>query len=509
MKKESVFYGTLILIIINIAIKILSLLYRGILIRLIGPDGIGMMEMITPLFSFLLVIASWGVPMAISNKISTLKTKSEINDIFHCGFKFLCINSTLVCILFLLALPFCKQLIFSDIKVIPGFLPLLPTVIIISVFSAYRGYFQGTQRSSLLGYSQLTEQIVRIILGILIVHYLILKNADRYSILIGISLATLFAEISGGLLLFFKYKSENQKQIKQKTSFFNKELIKIGTPLTLSRLIITLSNAVQAVLIPYYLILSGYSTLEAAAFYGYFMGVAVTIIHLPGIVTGALSTPLLPAISSAHGNHFISLRNSRILKGMLYTAISATPLLALIFYFSEPLCRILFHSSEAASILRILCVGGYFLYLQQPLVSALQGMNKFRIIFTVYFIGYFSYLIALIYLGKIHLFSEQNIIFAYISCDLIIFIILYLYLTLKEKIRFQFLQWFFIPILGICGGFIVSEFLKNKIQTVFTEIIGITLSALIFLLIYFVIIFLCGIPDKETVTSFLQRRKHR
>ena len=68
--KESIIFGAVILMITNFFVKILSLVYRGVLIRLIGGEGLGLWEMISPIFSLILVVASWGIPLAISNLVS-------------------------------------------------------------------------------------------------------------------------------------------------------------------------------------------------------------------------------------------------------------------------------------------------------------------------------------------------------------------------------------------------------------------------------------------------------
>ena len=56
MKKESVFLGASVLILTNGTVKVLSLIYRGVLIRLIGAEGLGLTELMSPFYSFLLVI---------------------------------------------------------------------------------------------------------------------------------------------------------------------------------------------------------------------------------------------------------------------------------------------------------------------------------------------------------------------------------------------------------------------------------------------------------------------
>ncbi|MEG2639000.1 MAG: oligosaccharide flippase family protein, partial [Clostridiales bacterium] len=193
------------------------------------------------------------------------------------------ISSIFVTAAALLIFPLVRDYILSDPRIYLGFLLFFPSIILISVFSAYRGYFQGSHQSSFIGKSQSVEQVVRVSIGIALVYFLINANY-RLSVLIGsLSVATFFAELAGGIYLWLHFKKQkNSYKTKGKFSFdIAKEMMRMGGPITVSRIATTAAITFQAVLIPKALILSGYTLSEAASLYGYFSGVALTILHLP------------------------------------------------------------------------------------------------------------------------------------------------------------------------------------------------------------------------------------
>ena len=510
MKKETILYGTAVLIFTNSAVKLMSLVYRGIMIRLIGPEGLGLTELMMPFYSFLIVIASLGIPLAISNFISAENDEKKIQDIFHTGAVLLLLNGLAVTLLTFGLFPLFKDIIFSDSRVLPGFLVLIPTVFLISAFSALRGFFQGSHLSSLIGKSQVTEQFTRMAAGILLVSLLLRSHCSLTVLIVGFSLASFIAELFGGIYLLRKYR---KSRIKRRGSFqknLAKNMLRTGAPITLSRIVISLTSAFQAVIIPRILISQGASIGDAATFYGLFAGVALTVLHLPSVVTGALTTPLMPAIAAADGCGNHRLRNERIGKSILFTNFTALPILALLFYYAEEICGLLFASPQAGYYLAFLSLGGIFLYLQQPIITILQGMNRFSRLFLHYCTADFLYLAALILLGVYGSFSTERFMIIFIANDVLLFALNYLYLKRLTRFRISVLKTYFAPLLAVAAGFIVilpAE--KYMMQTNITNLWSMILSAFLFFLLYFFTLYISGALDKEFISSLLSRQKRR
>jgi stage V sporulation protein B len=510
MKKESVFLGASVLILTNGAVKVLSLIYRGVLIRLIGAEGLGLTELMSPFYSFLLVIASLGVPPAISNFISAERSAKGVADIVRTGTIVLVVSSSLVIAVTSLFFPIIAPLVFSDARVIPGFVTLVPTIFLISVFSSLRGFFQGSRLVSCIGKSQVVEQSIRVAAGIGIVVLLCSRNAPLPVILVGFAAASLLAESGGGIYLLCRYRKIPGKSSGTFRSGLAGKMIKTGVPITMSRLVLSVIPAIQAVLIPAALTSHGATAAEAASFFGLFIGVAVTVLHLPSVVTGALTTPLIPAIAAADSRGLTELRNRRIEKSIAYTYIVTVPILLLLFCFAEELCDILFASPEAGPMLALLSLGGIFIYVQQPIIAILQGMNRFGRLFCHYAVTGAVYLAGLFFLGRSDSFSLHWLILVFLSDDLLLFLINYLYLKKLTGFHVPILKNYLSPLLFAAVSFILMDFIQKQMTRIpVTDIAAVTVSACCFLFLYLSLLILFGVIDKALISSLLPRQKRR
>ena len=70
MNKNSFMSGAVILSVGSVLAKIFSAIYRIGLTRILGGEGIGIYQLIFPLYSLCVVLATAGLPMAISKIIA-------------------------------------------------------------------------------------------------------------------------------------------------------------------------------------------------------------------------------------------------------------------------------------------------------------------------------------------------------------------------------------------------------------------------------------------------------
>ena len=286
-------------------------------------------------------------------------------------------------------------------------------------------------------------------------------------------------------------------------------MLRTGAPITLSRIVISLTSAFQAVIIPRILISQGASIGDAATFYGLFAGVALTVLHLPSVVTGALTTPLMPAIAAADGCGNHRLRNERIGKSILFTNFTALPILALLFYYAEEICGLLFASPQAGYYLAFLSLGGIFLYLQQPVITILQGMNRFSRLFIHFCVADILYLAALAALWICGAFTDERFMAVFIANDLMLFGLNYFYLKRITHFRLSFIKTYAAPLVASAAALItVISAEKYIMQTNITNLWSMILSACLFFLMYVFTLYISGTFDKELISSLLSRRKH-
>ena len=176
-----------------------------------------------------------------------------------------------------------------------------------------------------------------------------------------------------------------------------KPLLSLGLPVTGTRLTSTVDMAIEASIVPFCLIASGYTISQAASIYGQFSGVAVSLLTIPTVLTGALGTALIPAVSSAAANG-----QKHALQHYCQEAVSVTwafslPVIFVLYLYGEELGQILFHLNGLGEMMRWLSFGAVFLYLGQTVVGILQGLGMTRVVFINNFCGSAAKLIGMYY----------------------------------------------------------------------------------------------------------------
>ncbi|MTI81005.1 MAG: stage V sporulation protein B [Firmicutes bacterium] len=382
MKKQSFIYGALVLLIASLFNRIIGFAYQMIVIRLIKPEGVGLFNMVYPLYVMVLVLSTMGIPLAISKLVAEEVANNNIRGAYRIFYIciFLLVSSGIIFTVGLyFAAPLLMEYYFPNPKVYYSFLALIPGVFVVSLCSAFRGFFQGLQQMTPTAITQVVEQIVRVSAGLAIAYLLLPKGVEYAAI--GISLGVVGGEISGFLTMLFIFLRSRPAAHTGSVKFepLNssiKRIFNLGIPVTLTRFVSSALMSLDAVLIPQRLQAGGMTLHQATSEYGQFVGIAQTLLLTPGIVTAALATALIPAVSDAMAQNNIRLVQSRTSEAIRLTNIAAFPCIVLFLFIPGELCGLLFGYQQAGKSLAILSLGGLFLYFSQTTTGILQGMGE-------------------------------------------------------------------------------------------------------------------------------------
>ena len=191
--KNSFLKGTIILIASSIIAKILGALYRVPLIGLIGTNGIGLFQLIFPVYALFLVISSNGLTTAIA-KIVSVKLERNENSYIK---KF--VKSSLLFALIIGAISSTILILLSSlISKVQGYneayicyIAIAPSIIFVCLIAVIKGYFQGLQNMIPSSITQIVEQLSKLIFALVLAKILI-KKGMIYGVLgslIGISIS--------------------------------------------------------------------------------------------------------------------------------------------------------------------------------------------------------------------------------------------------------------------------------------------------------------------------------
>ena len=144
VKNQSFLLSTTILAVVNILIKVLGFIYRIILVRLIGAEGLGLFELISPITMLVFTMVGSGVPIAIirliTQSIANNKKYESIKIVEYTSLIMFFVSLLLSIILFLGA-PFIANSILRDERLLIPLYIFAPAIIFLLCNT--KGYFYG------------------------------------------------------------------------------------------------------------------------------------------------------------------------------------------------------------------------------------------------------------------------------------------------------------------------------------------------------------------------------
>ncbi len=414
MAKDSFLKGAFILVMASGLVKIIGFIYQIIIVRIIGTEGIGVFNMVFPLYITAMVITTAGLPLAVSRSVAETNDEKESQKILGMALTLLTLLSTGGALFLILFSPFLISKLYADPRVIPCFLVLTPSLLLVAVSSGFRGYFQGTQDMRPTAITQLVEQVVRFVTGLTLVALLVPYGLTWTAV--GLASGILLSEIAGLIYIWHRYKTNisGHKLIAWPSFTVMHKLFSFGIPVTVTRLVLTLCMALEASLIPQQLMKAGFSLSQATSFYGELTGVVFTLITIPSILTFSLATTLLPAIAEAQSQKQANLLSQRTADAIGITLLAGIPSILVLFFWGPVLSQLLFNVTQAGVLLRMMSCGCIFLYLSQTMSGIIQGLGYVKIIFFTTLLGGLVRISGIYYLGAQRDTAETAIALSYV-----------------------------------------------------------------------------------------------
>jgi stage V sporulation protein B len=171
MRKQSFIQGAMILLAAGLLNRVLGFVPRVVLPRMIGAEGVGLIQLVYPFLIVLLTIIAGGLPLAVAKLVAEAESRGDLSVI-----KRIVRNAmTLAATASLAASAICLGLadwvataVMTDPRVHTAFLTMIPVLPLVAVSSIWRGYFQGKQNMIPSAFSSTTETLVRIALTLLL-----------------------------------------------------------------------------------------------------------------------------------------------------------------------------------------------------------------------------------------------------------------------------------------------------------------------------------------------------
>ena len=349
--------GVLVLSLSTVIVKVIGLAYKIPMISYLGAEGMGYFNSAYEIYAMLCVIATAGLPVALSLLISANRQNGAVGAvrrIDRCAMAvFLGLGTVGMIFLLAFAHPIANAIGNED--AFYCILTIAPALFFVCLSSAIRGYFQGFHQMLPTAISQLIEALGKLIFGVWFASIALkygrsIPVVAAYAIL-GLSLGTLLSAVYllGRKVLFQRTRrSELSENVGNKRSDGMKTLLRIAFPITLSAAILSVTRLVDMALIMRRLQNIGYSVSKANEIYGAYTTLAVPVFSLIPSLIAPISMALVPQLSAA-----IARRSSDDQAALADRSIRLTILLAMpasmgIAVYASPILRILFSREHEA-----------------------------------------------------------------------------------------------------------------------------------------------------------------
>ena len=305
-------FGAIILMISNIAVKLIGAFLRIPLTNIIGVEGMAYYNAAYSIYVTFYTISTAGIPVAVSRMIATANSTNnhkEIKKIFNVAFSlFFVIGVVGTAVMMIFAKKFAMSAKMPDSYF--AMLIIAPTIFFICLSSAYRGYFQGLSNMTPTAVSQVIEAVAKCGIGIFAAVYFTKNNYPIHQVagyvILGVTTGVFLGVVYGAIVkAMYTSSAEYKNSLNscncscRSSKSILRELILIAIPITLASSIMGLTNIVDTMLFPSGLQASGLSEKVATSFYGTYTSMVYPLFNLipPFIYTFAISA--IPAISSA------------------------------------------------------------------------------------------------------------------------------------------------------------------------------------------------------------------
>ena len=169
LQKQTFLQGAAILALATVAVKIIGAVYKIPLQSVIGKAGYGYFGTAYSIYDVLLMIATTGLPVAMSRMISeaqTLERHDQIRRIFSVAVRVFLVIGVLGTAGMLFGARWLSERVQQNDRAWFAIACLAPAVLLVSVIAAFRGFFQGQSNMTPTSVSQVFEALCKLVFGL-------------------------------------------------------------------------------------------------------------------------------------------------------------------------------------------------------------------------------------------------------------------------------------------------------------------------------------------------------
>ena len=462
-KKQNFLQGAAILTATVAIVKVIGAIYKIPLGNILTDEGYGYFNVAYSIYSLLLTLSTAGLPVALSRMIATANAEGrhmQVKRTFsvaHMAFFVLGLLGTLAMLLF----PQQLATAMNSSAAAPSIAALAPSVVLVCLMSAYRGYTQGLSDMVPTSISQIIEVLSKLVFGLVLAWWALQRGLGlpmaSAGAIVGVSVGSLLALI---YVIVYKYRMDRNApapgalhDVPLSRGQTLKRLVAIGIPVTLGSSILSILGLIDTKLILNRLQFSvGLTEPQANTLFGVYSK-AQTLFNLPSAFIVPLTISIIPAISA-----FVATRAHDSASKVSATSLKLTMLLALpagvgLSVLADPIMKVLYPGSHAEGpvLLMILGVASFVVCLTLITNAILQAYGHERFPMYTMPIGGVVKIVLTWWLVGLESVGVRGAAIGSFACYLLISLINLFYIRYRLPGRLSLMKLTIRPLVSTCA----------------------------------------------------------
>ncbi len=508
-----------ILAIAGIIVRLIGMLYRIPLANFIGDEGNGYYGAAFNIYSTLLIMSSYSLPVAVSKMVASrlaVKQYRNVSRILRASLLYATLAGGICfCLMWFGADYFAEEVLkmpFSSYAL----KTLAPTIWVMAYLGVLRGYFQGHSTMVPTAVSQIIEQIVNAVISLLAASTLfgiglksnLVYGSSEYSYAFGAAGGTMgtgagaLAAFLLLLALMLKRWPASRRRIARDQTGRVESYGKISSVMAMTILPILVSSTIYnsgTVIdnIVFGQVMAGAGAQdEIAGLWGVYSGRYHLLFNIPVAIANALSSSLIPSLSMAMAERNRRQVLTRTSMAIRFSMIIAIPSAVGMTVLAAPISNLLFGSMDNTVLIRMLLYGSAAVVvfsLSTVTNGVLQGINRMRSPIINASIAMVIHVIVLYVMLRVFRMGIYGVLYANILFALLVCFFNAVSIARYTGYRQEIVKTFLIPmaasaVMGgaaygvylFCAGWLGAGRLGNALSTAAAVIVAV--------LIYFILL---------------------
>lgn len=378
MDKSKIFKSSILLILVGLITKIFASVAKIVMARNLTTNAMGIYMLVVPMYIFFINVIQLSLPTTIATKIA--KNPKQTNKIIISSSAISLVVNVVFMILIYTFSSYIASTILKNPEARLSIISLSLLVPLISLGGLIKGYYMGIGKIEVSAYSQISEEIARIIFIILFVN--IFKDKGDAYLAYGAFLSLCAGEIfslSHMLIAMPNIKNKPKlfaKGVTNKENYIIKDILHTAVPLTGGKLISTIAYSLEPIIMSSVLSKLGYDLSYVTGEYGVISGLVFPLLLMPGFFASSLARVLLQPLTTSIAQNEYTKAKKLTISITLTSFFIGLFFCVLLLMFPKFIMSLLYGGHKGYEYIKIFALPFVFYYIEAPLISVMMVISN-------------------------------------------------------------------------------------------------------------------------------------